>query len=232
MAPEQDWCLECGKAVSTRVAPPPRWGVPLAVGLGALALVGAVVAVALTLLSDDANRAASNGAQRAAATTSARTATTSPAATATPTTSTTTTAATPTTPTTSTPARTTTTPVSTNPVSTNPASTNPASTNPAASTPATGGRSVPVWPRNLQAYTIVVDSTSDRAKAERSARQLIAAGLSAGLLRSDGYDFFSPGAWIVWSGRYPDRPAAEKAAPKVQRKAPSAYVTLIRRRQG
>jgi len=91
---------------------------------------------------------------------------------------------------------------------------------------------VPLWPAGKQAYSVIATTTPDRKAAEQRARHLIAKGRDAGILRSDGYDFFSPGAWIVWAGQYPDRPAAEKAAPKVQRKAPSAYVTLIRKRGG
>jgi hypothetical protein len=207
MAPEQDWCLECGTAVTTRVVPPPSFGLPIAVGLGALALLAAVVVVALNLLSDDANQAASNRAKPAAAAAPARTQ--------------------------APPARQTTQPRATTPAAL-PATTTPATTTetvPGAAE-ARGGGPVPVWPANKDAYTLVADSTSDRAAAEKRARELTASGLDAGILRSDGYDFFSPGAWIVWTGQYPDRPAAEKAAPKVQRKAPSAYVTLIRKRGG
>jgi hypothetical protein len=206
MAPEQDWCLECGTAVTTRVVPPPSWGT-LAVGLGALALLAAIVVVTLNLLSDDAKQAASTPAKPAAAVAPART-TTAPNQAAQPR---------PTTPAAAPPA-------------TAPATTTTETVPGAAE--ARGGGPVPVWPANKDAYTLVVDSTSDRAAAEKRARELIAGGQDAGILRSDGYDFFSPGAWIVWAGQYPDRPAAEKAAPKVQRKAPSAYVTLIRKRGG
>jgi hypothetical protein len=209
MAPEQDWCLECGTAVTTRVVPPPSWGLPVAVGLGALALLAAVVVVTLNLLSDDAKQAASNPAKPAAAVAPART--------------------------TATAQRQATQPRPTTPAAVPPAATTPATTTtetvPGA-TEAKGGGPVPLWPANKNAYTIVVDSARDRPAAEKRARELIAGGQDAGILRSDGYDFFSPGAWIVWAGQYPDRPAAEKAAPKVQRKAPSAYVTLIRKRGG
>ena len=38
--PEQDWCLECGHAARTRVAPAPRWRLPIIVAatVGILAL--------------------------------------------------------------------------------------------------------------------------------------------------------------------------------------------------
>ena len=204
MAPEQDWCLECGNAVTTRVARPPSWRVPVAVAVGTLALLALAVALTVGALSDDADEAASGGGRSAPATTT-------PART--------TTAATPTrTQTATTPAAAAATPATT-----------PTQTVPGAAE-ATGGGPVPVWPRGREAYPVVAETTSDRAGAERRARELIDAGQDAGVLRSDGYDFFSDGYWVVWSGQYADRPAAEKAQSKVEEKAPGAYVTLIRRR--
>jgi hypothetical protein len=171
MAPEQDWCLECGKAVTTRLERPPSWRLPVAVALGTLALLALVVLLTVKSLDDHAEKAASGGPQGPGATTPAR----------------------------RTPARATTAPV-------------------------------PVWPPGKRAYTVVALTTPDRAVAERAARRQIAAGRDAGILRSDGYDFFSPGAWVVWAGRYAARPTAERALPRVRRTASRAYVTLIRRR--
>jgi septal ring-binding cell division protein DamX len=203
MAPEQDWCLECGNAVSTRVAPPPSWGVPVAVTLIALALLAGASLIALNVLSDDADDAASSRPARAAA--PARTAparapvrrTTTPAAV---------------------PGRTTaqTTPTRTQTVP--------------GATEARGGGPVPIWPSSKQAYTYVALTTGDRAAAESRARQLISGGLVAGVLRTNGYDFFSDGYWVTWVGRFADKAAAERASELVKPKAPSAYVTLIRKR--
>ncbi|HVE68763.1 MAG TPA: SPOR domain-containing protein [Solirubrobacteraceae bacterium] len=195
MASEQDWCLECGNAVSTRVAPPPGWGIPIAVALATLGLLAAIVLLAANVLSDDADEAASGGPQRAA------------------------------TPTRTAPAR--------RPARTAPATPPPTRTQtvPGAEE-ARGGGPVPVWPSSRQAYTLVALTTGDRAGAEARARQLISAGLDAGVLRTNGYDFFSDGYWVTWVGRYADRPAADRAVARVRARAPSAYVTLIRKRQG
>ena len=53
MAPGQDWCLNCGAAVTTRIASPPTWRGPLAamIGVGLLAL--AALALAFFALADD-----------------------------------------------------------------------------------------------------------------------------------------------------------------------------------
>jgi hypothetical protein len=49
VAPDQDWCLACGAAARTRLAPAPNWRIPVAV-LSALALA-AVVALILAFAS-------------------------------------------------------------------------------------------------------------------------------------------------------------------------------------
>jgi hypothetical protein len=207
MAPEQDWCLECGTAVTTRVVPPPGWRAPLLAALGVLLLLGVGVAIAVSSISGDADRAAAVS-PTADTTREATPSTTTATAAAPPATAT----ATTTTATTSTP----TTPTSTVP----------------GSNEATGGGPVPVWPARLQAYTVVVPTPGGRKEAEHEARRLIAAGGQAGILKTDGFDFFSPGSWVVWTGRYRDRPAAEAKLPKVSRGASGAYVTLVRPRGG
>jgi hypothetical protein len=42
--PEQDWCLRCGVAARTRIAPAPNWRLPVA-------LLAVVVALALAALA-------------------------------------------------------------------------------------------------------------------------------------------------------------------------------------
>ncbi|MGI8513415.1 MAG: hypothetical protein ACR2NH_12400 [Solirubrobacteraceae bacterium] len=72
---EQDWCLECGFAATTRVVPPPSWGLPLAVVAIVAALVGLLLALTVGVLSDDAEKAVNRGATSpspAATTTAAR----------------------------------------------------------------------------------------------------------------------------------------------------------------
>jgi len=59
MAPEQDWCLECGHAATTRLLRPPSWRLPVAIVLAVMALVGGAVALAVASLGDDADRVAS-----------------------------------------------------------------------------------------------------------------------------------------------------------------------------
>jgi hypothetical protein len=210
MAPEQDWCLECGHAVSTRVAPPPSWAIPVAVALGTLALLALAVVLTVNALSNDADKAVSSGSPRAAAPTrtaparptQTRRRTTTPAAA---------------------PARTTSTQT--------PPAQAPTQTVPGA-TQARGAGPVPIWESRRRAYTLVALTTSDRPTAERRARELISQGLNAGVLRTNGYDFFDDGYWVTWVGQYVTRPGAERAATAVKDRVPTGYVTLVRRQGG
>ena len=53
LAPEQDWCLECGAPARTRLAPTPNWQLPT-VAVGAMiALAGALLAFAFVKLTGD-----------------------------------------------------------------------------------------------------------------------------------------------------------------------------------
>ena len=52
-------------------------------------------------------------------------------------------------------------------------------------------------------------SPRSRTEAERKAR---AAGSGAGVLRSDDYSSLRKGYWVVFSGQYDSRKAAEAAA--------------------
>ncbi len=54
LAPEQDWCLECGAAARTRLVPTPNWRAPVAL-LAALLLVAvlALAAAFVALTRDD-----------------------------------------------------------------------------------------------------------------------------------------------------------------------------------
>jgi septal ring-binding cell division protein DamX len=66
------------------------------------------------------------------------------------------------------------------------------------------------WPEGERAWTVVLASTRSRSEAETKARA--AAGEEAGVLRSDDYTSLRKGYWVVFSGQYDSRDAAEDAA--------------------
>ena len=53
LAPDQEWCLNCGAAVGSTIAPAPRWRAPVLIVGGLLALLVAALALALIELSGD-----------------------------------------------------------------------------------------------------------------------------------------------------------------------------------
>ena len=63
VAPEQDWCLECGAPARTRLAPTPRWQAPIALVAVVVLLAGLALALAFTnLTGDDGNVSATTNA--------------------------------------------------------------------------------------------------------------------------------------------------------------------------
>ena len=53
VAPEQDWCLECGAPARTRLAPTPNWRAPIALVAVVVLLAGLALAFAFTSLTSD-----------------------------------------------------------------------------------------------------------------------------------------------------------------------------------
>jgi hypothetical protein len=63
VAPEQDWCLECGAPARTRLAPTPNWRAPIALVAVVVLLAGLALSFAFTsLTSDDGNVSAATSA--------------------------------------------------------------------------------------------------------------------------------------------------------------------------
>jgi hypothetical protein len=53
VAPEQDWCLECGAPARTRLAPTPNWKAPIALVAVVVLLAGLALGYAFTSLTSD-----------------------------------------------------------------------------------------------------------------------------------------------------------------------------------
>ena len=103
LAPDQDWCLNCGLAARTRLAPTPDWRIPLVAAIVAALLgAGGLVFAFLELTSDNGPVTTSTSTAPATTGTTAppTTTATTPATTTTPSTTTATTPATTTTQTT------------------------------------------------------------------------------------------------------------------------------------
>jgi SPOR domain len=188
LAPDQEWCLSCGTAVATRIAPTPRWRVPIVLVGSLLALIGLALVLALVELSGDPQPVAKAPTTAATATPAGAPAddggSAAPVAGATPT-----------------PAAT--------PVPTTTPSVTPAPTGNLQGTPSTPG-TVAAWPSGRTGWTAVLASTKSRAEAERKARAATTG--SAGVLRSDDFSSLRKGYWVVFSGQFDSQKAAESAA--------------------
>jgi septal ring-binding cell division protein DamX len=199
LAPDQEWCLSCGTDVGARVAPTPRWRLPVALVGALLALLAAALILALVELSSDPQPVAKAPGAGATATatpagapaddggTAAPAITPTPAPTLTPTPAPTDSAVTP------------------QPGGT----TNEGVPSATPGAPATTG-ALATWPAGKRAWTVVVASTRSRAEAEKKAR--VAGGSDVGVLHSDDYSSLRKGYWVVFAGQYTTRKQAEAAA--------------------
>jgi hypothetical protein len=89
------------------------------------------------------------------------------------------------------------------------------------------------WPPSQSGYTVVIASmptANGRALALRKAREALASGLrEVGVLESGEFSSLHPGYYVVFSGIHEDQRAAVRAAPRVQRLYPAAYIRQISR---
>jgi len=60
MTDRQEWCLNCGAAVGTRVVAAPGWRTPIAIAAAIAAIAAVAVAIAIVQLADDTERVAQN----------------------------------------------------------------------------------------------------------------------------------------------------------------------------
>jgi hypothetical protein len=118
LGPDQDWCMQCGRAATTRVIPPRGWRIPYVIVALLVAGLGAGLALLFVSLSGDDDRIVTSGElTRTVTVTTASPTTAAPAPAPTPTAPPTTPTAPPATPTTTTPT-TPTTPTTTSPTPT------------------------------------------------------------------------------------------------------------------
>jgi cell division septation protein DedD len=176
LSAEQEWCLDCGAAVGTRIAEPRGWRVPIAVvaTLLALAVIAAILAIVeLAGPAEQVTEVPQTPTPAPAAPTPTASPTTSPAPTGTP-----------------------------SPTST------PDTTD------------LTAWPKGKTAWTIVLNSSGTREDAERLAGELAAKGVPAlGVLDSDDFESLGPDSFVVFSGQYPTRQAADRALAQIRDRA-------------
>jgi septal ring-binding cell division protein DamX len=229
LAPDQEWCLNCGADVGARVADTPRWRVPVVI-VGVL-LVAALAAVALALveLADDDQQVA----QAPPAQTPPPTPTPTPPA--------------PPTGEQPAPGEAGATPGATVPEASDDATAQGQSgdatvtptpspesegTSPGATTTpghggATGGGTIAEWPSGKTAWTVVLESATSKSAADAKATELSSDGTSVGVLHSDDFSSLNSGYWVVFSGQYDSKSAAQDALQSLKAKVSQAYVRHV-----
>jgi hypothetical protein len=195
LAPDQEWCLNCGAGVGTQIAPTPRWRGPIVLVGVVLALLAAALILALAELAKDPQPVATQPTGQPTATPAG--APDDGAATPAPTVA-------PTPPAAVTPAG----PEGQPGDGSGPDPGTPEAEN--AQPPAGGASALATWPAGKTAWTVVLASTPSRAEARRKARA--AGGGDVGVLDSDEFSSLRRGYWVVFAGEYPSRNAAETAA--------------------
>ena len=224
----QEWCLNCGAAVTTHVAGARGWRTPIAI-VGVVLLLATIgLVVAFLEISDDADRTVAQGptpTPTAAAVPGVVTPVPSIAPTVTP----------PAIPTPSpSPLPTSTAAISPTPfpqVTPGTGSTGGApgsSPTPFPTTPSGSTGTVSSWPSGKTAYTVVLLSGKSEASARKKAQEFAAGGTPAGVLNSSQYSSLRPGYWVVFSGQYETKEAATTAAEGLRAKAPQAYARLVK----
>jgi SPOR domain len=232
LEPDQTYCLECGSP--TPLAPKLRRGrKALALLAGAMIVLGAGAgALAYAVASDDEDGGAPSSSVPAAVTapTGGATVAPPPATGPLPTDTSFTASTAPTAPTAPTDTAGTVTgfPTVTGPTTTAPATTDetvPTETEPE-TTPGAGTGSSD-WPAGETAWTAVLSSVRSESDARAAKSRVAASGEPAGVLFSSDFPGLRPGYWVVFSGTFPGRAAAESQANALRSDFPDAYARRI-----
>jgi hypothetical protein len=216
MAPDQEWCLNCGAAADTEVVEARGWRVPIYLGgaLAALAIIGVVLAII----------ALSSGKEEVAQQPNA---TPTPSAVGTP--------AVPTTPPATSPAPLET--VTPNPspeseITPEPTPTDTIEPEPTDDPFDDGGSgnapssTFPGW-SGTDGYTVIIESNETLEGAETVAQEAQDSGHTVGILNSDDYSSLNGGYYVVFSGEYTSEDDAEASLDSLKSDYADAYVRRV-----
>jgi sporulation related protein len=83
------------------------------------------------------------------------------------------------------------------------------------------------WPDGKDAWTVVLESAQTRQAAETRAKELAAQGVPVGILDSDNYSSLQANTFVVFSGQYDSKRAADQALQDLANQVTGAYVRHI-----
>jgi hypothetical protein len=213
MTEQQEWCLNCGAAVGTRVVAAPGWRVPIAIAAALLAIAAIAVAIAIVQLADDTDQVA----QEPPAESAAQAPPPVPTPTATP-------------PAAATP-ESTLTPDPTLPEASGQETPTPTpesspSSGSGSSASSAGSRGDAEWPASKTGWTVVLASDTSESEAREKAEDFAADGISGvGVLDSDDFSSLRGGFWVVFAGQYDSQSEAADALDGID--ARDAYIRRI-----
>ena len=209
MTEQQEWCLNCGAAVGTRVVAASGWRVPIAIAAALLAIAAIAVAIAIIQLADDTDQVAQEPPAEAAQVVPTITPTATPPAAATP--------------------EATLTPDPTLPEASGQETPTPTPESSSGSTSGgTGSTSGgdAEWPSGESGWTVVLASDTSESSARDKAEDFAADGISGvGVLESDDFSSLRPGFWVVFAGQYDSQSEASDALDGID--ARDAYIRRI-----
>jgi septal ring-binding cell division protein DamX len=99
---------------------------------------------------------------------------------------------------------------------------------PPASDPGTAGTpQIGEWPAGVEGWTVVLEAASTESAAQARAEELAQQGIVVGMLNSDDYGSLEPGRFVVFSGQYDSRRAADQALGDLADQVEGAYVRRV-----
>jgi hypothetical protein len=204
VGPDQDWCLNCGAAITTQVATATGWRTPLAIVAAVLLVAAAALVFAFVELSGEADDAANQPVAQGPTGTTGPTGVTQVPTTA------------PTGPTGVLPTGPSGTTGPTGPIDTATPTQTQAPT-----------QSIGRWPDGKTAYTVILFSETSYSSAQAKART-VSSLPDVGILDSDKFSTLRGGYYVVFSGQYDTLDRAESEAEDAQSQAPGAYAKQVK----
>ena len=93
---------------------------------------------------------------------------------------------------------------------------------------ATGGATqIGQWPPGQEGWTVVLESSATAGAAQARATELVQQGVPVGMLDSDDFGSLEPGRYVVFSGQYDSRRAADQALTDLSDRVEGAYVRRV-----
>jgi septal ring-binding cell division protein DamX len=92
---------------------------------------------------------------------------------------------------------------------------------------ATATPTISEWPAGTTAWTIVLESSATREAADARAEELAGQGIAVGVLDSNDFTSLEPDRFVVFSGQYDSRRAADQARRDLSGQVAGAYTRRV-----